>query len=77
MLSTDKSKRDHARSLLFGSKDQGKAWVRGGWKKEPNADTLGFDIGHEFAATEAKEEAQWIRDAREGMIKVNEGLSVF
>lgn len=36
-----------ARKLIL-SKDHGRAWLRGGWKNEPNADDIGRDIGLVF-----------------------------
>jgi hypothetical protein len=77
MLSNDQAKRDHARKTLFGNKDFGFAWLRSGWKEEENADTLGLDIGHDFANGSATEEAEWVKRASLGMDKVVEGLSVF
>lgn len=38
------SAREHARSLILAP-DGGKAWLRSGWKSEPEADKLGRDIG--------------------------------
>lgn len=77
MMSKDKTKRDHARNLLFGNKDFGYGWLRGGWKEEKNAATLGMDIGHDDIAQEVTEEAEWVTKAKDGMEKVTDGLSVF
>jgi hypothetical protein len=75
MLSNDKAKRDHVRSLLR-TKDFGGSWLRGGWKEEKDADSIGLEIGHDLGA-EAAGEVDWVRKSREGMEKVVEGLSVF
>jgi len=76
MLSSDKTQRDRIRTLLFKTKDQGKAWCRGGWKEEKDADTLGLDVGREFGS-QSEGPAAWVEEAKEGMKKVNEGLAVF
>ena len=76
MLSPEKAQRDRIRHLLFKTKDQGRAWVRGGWKEEKDADTLGLDVGREFSSP-ADRAAAWVEEAKEGMKKVNEGLAVF
>ena len=76
MLSPDKTQRDRIRPLLFKTKDKGKAWCRGGWKEEKDADTLGLEIGHDFSS-QAQGSAAWVEEAKEGMKKVNEGLGVF
>lgn len=78
MLSPDQKQRDHARSILFGHKDAGFAWLRGGWKEDANAARLGLEIGHDFAeGREVTEEAEWVSKAKDGMQQVVEGLAVF
>jgi hypothetical protein len=82
MQSPDPKERDHARKLVL-SKDHGRAWLRGGWKNEPNADELGRNIGlvetptGKANAKGESEEDSWFEKGRKGMEAVNEGLAVF
>ncbi|WWD21153.1 hypothetical protein CI109_105636 [Kwoniella shandongensis] len=71
--SPKKDQQDRARAILMG-KDGGKAFLRGGWKDEPNAESLGADIGLEEG--EARE-GSWVERGSQGMIQVAEGMSVF
>ncbi|OCF35552.1 hypothetical protein I317_04215 [Kwoniella heveanensis CBS 569] len=64
---------DRARAIVM-SKDGGRAFLRGGWKEEPNADQLGADIG---IANGEGEEDSWRGKGRQGMEKVVEGMTVF
>ncbi|WVQ81224.1 hypothetical protein IAT38_003346 [Cryptococcus sp. DSM 104549] len=72
LQSPNKEEQDRARAIVMG-KDGGKAFLRGGWKNEPNAETLGADIG---LGGEQKE-GSWVEEGPQGMEKVVEGMSVF
>lgn len=74
MQSTKPEEVSHAMSILL-SKDGGRAWAKGGWKDEPNADTLGLSV----LGMDEKDEAgeAWADKGRKGMERVVEGLSVF
>ena len=64
---------------LIVSKDNGRAWLRGGWKKEPSADHIGKDIGwrDNDVAQEGEDKEPWFEKGRKGMDMVAEGLRVF
>jgi hypothetical protein len=52
--------------------------MRGGWKDEPNADTLGLDVGVDSASIQREGTgAEYAAKAREGMELVIKGLSTF
>lgn len=69
MLSPDREKQDRARKILMTVKDRGRAWLKGGWKDEPDAATLGGDIGTDGGS-------EWIEKRRDAMEKVADGLGV-
>jgi hypothetical protein len=73
MHSKKQEDRDRVVDMLLKSKDKGKAFLRGGWKDEPNADDLGRDIGLE----EGEKGEVWYEKGRAAMEKVVEGLSEF
>ena len=54
-----------ARKIIL-SKDRGRAWVSGGWKKEPNADEIGRDIGLTEAEYKAASSGQNPEDGANG-----------
>lgn len=58
------------------SKDQGRAWLRGGWRDEPNAADIGRNIGMDDSVTEEQSGEAWYDKTRKGMEGVAEGLSV-
>ena len=62
--------------MLLKSKDRGKAFLRGGWRDEPNSESLGRDIGLEESVSE-KEGEVWFDKGRMAMEKVVDGLSEF
>ena len=64
-LSPKPEDRERAQNILIKSGDFGAKWLKGGWKDEPDADSLGLDIG-----------AGWIETATEGIEKVVEGISM-
>ena len=64
--------RNHAKRLVM-SRDHGKAWLRGKWKDEPNADTLGMDIG--LPSGQSTDEDAWYVKARKGMETGHDGLA--
>jgi xanthine/CO dehydrogenase XdhC/CoxF family maturation factor len=70
--------RDHARSLIL-SKDGGRAWLRGGWKDEPNAYDLGRDVGlegdRELGLAMADAGVSWVEKGTRGMEVVARGLA--
>ncbi|WWC73122.1 uncharacterized protein I206_107088 [Kwoniella pini CBS 10737] len=68
-----KSDQDRARKIVM-SKDGGRAFLRGGWKEEADAATLGGDIG---LKEEDDEQSNWVLKARAGMENVVEGMSAF
>ncbi|RSH91421.1 hypothetical protein EHS25_009720 [Saitozyma podzolica] len=80
------SAREHARSLIL-SPDGGKAWLRSGWKSEPEADKLGRDIGVAERTGTAQGKGleglegveggvEWVEKGRRGMEVVGEGLGM-
>lgn len=73
MHSKKQEDRDRVVDMLLKSKDKGKAFLRGGWKDEPNADSLGRDISVE----EGETGEAWYEKGRAAMEKVVEGLSEF
>lgn len=78
MQSDKKEDQDRVVDMLLKSKDRGKAWLRGGWKDEPNADQLGRDIGLEAGERESAQGGEvWFEKGRSAMEKVVEGLSEF
>ncbi|WVQ81226.1 hypothetical protein IAT38_003348 [Cryptococcus sp. DSM 104549] len=66
---TDKAEQDRARALLL-AKDGGRKFLRGGWREEPDAATLGTAIGTEGGDN-------WVTQGREGLEKIVSGMSVF
>ncbi|WVQ81227.1 hypothetical protein IAT38_003349 [Cryptococcus sp. DSM 104549] len=71
------SKEEQARAKeIVLSKDKGVAFLRGGWRKDENAGSLGADIGLGPEVGDAERE-NWARRGAEGMAKVLEGESVF
>lgn len=72
-----------ATDILQNHRDHGRAWLRGGWKQEQDADTLGDDIGLGLPGGGPpigfgeQGDGEWIARGREGMEKVVEGLGVF
>jgi hypothetical protein len=83
LQSPSASAREHARSLIL-SPDGGKAWLRSGWKSEPEADKLGRDIGMEEGTGMAQDKGlercgggvEWVENGRRGMEMVGEGLGM-
>ena len=75
-----------ARKIIL-SKDRGRAWVSGGWKREPNADEIGRDIGlteaeYKTASSRQKTgdradggEETWIVKGRKAMETMTLGLA--
>lgn len=76
MHSKKQEDQDRVVEMLLSSKDKGKGWLRGGWKDEPNAESLGRDIGLEDGEREGAGEV-WYERGRRAMEKVVEGLSEF
>ena len=76
MISHSKDNRDRARQVILENKDLGYKWLRGGWKEEPDADTLGLEVGHEFG-DDATDIPAWAAHGKAGMEKTSEGLAVF
>ena len=75
MLSHDKERRERARQIILDNEDHRHKWLGGGWKEEPDADTIGLELGHELGS-EAVAPAEWVTHGNAGMEKVSEGLSV-
>ncbi|WVQ75525.1 hypothetical protein IAR50_005152 [Cryptococcus sp. DSM 104548] len=73
LQSPDKAQQERAKAIVLG-KDHGRAFLRGGWKEEPNAETLGLDIGLEDGEAFGD---SWVRKGAESMEKVLEGVSAF
>ena len=71
-----------ARKIIL-SRDRGRAWVSGGWKKEPNADEIGRDIGltetevtqAQAARAKGEEHETWITRGRKAMEAMTLGLA--
>lgn len=70
MLSPTKEGQDCARYMLLHTKDYGKSWLKGGWKDEMDADTIGRDIGADTGV-------EWIEKKRDAMEQVSEQLGIF
>lgn len=70
-LSPNPDDREKAIRILKG-KDNGRAFARGGWKEEPNADQLGRDIAVGRDGTQS-----WAEEGRQAMENVDESLKVF
>lgn len=62
--------RAHAYKLIM-SKDKGKAWLRGGWRDEPNASEIGRNIG----VAQGEDGAAWYEKTKSAMEGVEAGLS--
>lgn len=86
MLSPKKSDQERAVDLLLKTKDRGKAWLKGGWKDEPDAEMLGRDIGLgedegiDGVADGFQSDVEgdnWVKKGLLGMEKVTEGLGVY
>lgn len=79
-----KAERAAARRIIL-SKDKGRAWAKGGWKNEPNADDIGRDIGllptegAPASGVEVKEkvegEESWVAKGRKAMETMTLGLA--
>ncbi|WVW79317.1 hypothetical protein I302_101285 [Kwoniella bestiolae CBS 10118] len=65
-----KTEQDRAKAILM-SKDHGVSFLKGGWRDEPNAATLGNDIYCDNA------EDNWVKEGNESMEMVVRGLSGF
>ncbi|WVQ63935.1 uncharacterized protein L199_002091 [Kwoniella botswanensis] len=65
-----KTEQDRAKAILM-SKDNGVKFLKGGWRDEPNASTLGNDIYFEDS------EDNWVKEGNENMEMVVRGLSGF
>lgn len=76
MHSDKKEDQDRVVDMLLKSKDKGKGFLRGGWRDEPDSESLGKDIGLEAGEREANGEV-WFEKGRAAMEKVVEGLSEF
>lgn len=72
LLSPTEEQRARAHRLLQTGRKQAGLWLRGGWKEEPDADTIGSDIGAKDG-----EGMDWIAKGKEGMEQVVEGMGVF
>ena len=70
LLSSKQEEQDRARKLLTDHKDRGASWLKGGWKDEPDAATMGSDVGTEGGG-------EWITKKRDAMEKISEELDVF
>lgn len=77
LLSPTQDQRDRADRLLQAGRKQAGQWLKGGWKDEPDADTIGADIGLRREEGAAEKGTEWINRGRDGMDKVVEGLGVF
>ncbi|WWD06727.1 hypothetical protein V865_004822 [Kwoniella europaea PYCC6329] len=73
LQSPSTAEQDRARKVVM-SKDGGRAFLRGGWKDEPDANTLGSDIG---LSQSDDEKDSWVVKGRQGMESVVEGMSAF
>lgn len=62
--------RAHAHRLISAN-DQGKAWLRGGWRDEPNASEIGRNIGVEAGG----DDEAWYEKTKKHMEGVEAGLS--
>ncbi|KAL7423784.1 hypothetical protein Q5752_001368 [Cryptotrichosporon argae] len=58
-------------TAILERKDRGRAWLRGGWRDEADAETIGRDIGLVDGSDE------WVVRGREAMEAVAAGLAVF
>ena len=67
MLSSTQEGEDLAKRLILRTRDRGKRWLEGGWRVEPDAATMGSDIGTEAGS-------DWIERGRDAMERVNEAL---
>nr|ODO03785.1 hypothetical protein L204_00124 [Cryptococcus depauperatus CBS 7855] len=72
MQSPSKEEQERARAVVM-SRDAGKEFLRGGWKEDPNAETLGLDIG--LGKSERIDES-WINHGVEAMGNVVKGMSM-
>ncbi|ORY24764.1 hypothetical protein BCR39DRAFT_314242 [Naematelia encephala] len=78
LLSPSKADQVRAKNIILNVPDRGRHFLRGGWRDEPDAATLGADIGHEGGLSTAEEEEEkWFQKGMKGMDMVNEGLGVF
>ena len=77
LISTQDETRKAARDLITKSKDKGAKWARGGWKDDARADEIGEDLGKEPPAGDSSFPDEWVRSGREGIERVQAGLSVF
>ncbi|WVW79319.1 hypothetical protein I302_101287 [Kwoniella bestiolae CBS 10118] len=73
LQSPAQNEQDRARKIVM-SKDGGRAFLRGGWKDEKDADALGKDIG---LTQDENEGDSWVGVGRRGMESVVEGMSAF
>lgn len=76
MQSPRQEDQDRVVDMLLKTKDRGKAFLRGGWRDEPNSELLGRDIGLEEGERE-KDGEVWFEKGRAAMEKVVDGLSEF
>ncbi|WVQ81233.1 hypothetical protein IAT38_003355 [Cryptococcus sp. DSM 104549] len=72
LYSPSKTEQDRAKAVLM-LPDGGAKFFTGGWRNEPNADSLGMDV----SPAEVGEEGVWWQDGADAMAKVLEGESVF
>ena len=77
LITTDDEKRNAARDLITKTKDKGAKWARGGWKDDPNANELGAELGKEPPVGDSAYPVGWLESGREGMEKIQAGLSAF
>ncbi|WWC64052.1 uncharacterized protein I303_106659 [Kwoniella dejecticola CBS 10117] len=68
-----KDQQERAKATIM-AKDKGISFLRGKWRDEPNAHTLGSDIY--FDDVDAAGE-NWVTEARRGIEDVGRGMSVF
>jgi hypothetical protein len=76
MQSPKQEDQDRVVDMLLKSKDRGKGFLRGGWRDEPNSESLGKDVGLEEGERGMDGEV-WFEKGRTAMEKVVEGLSEF
>ncbi|WWC73120.1 uncharacterized protein I206_107086 [Kwoniella pini CBS 10737] len=73
MLHPSKDQQDRARAIIM-SKDNGISFLKGKWRNEPNADTLGSDI---YLHDVNENGENWLKQGRKGIEEVGRGMSVF